>query len=184
MPSAADQAGSLPAGRTLDHAGVVALRWHHRPAFRAMGVTGGPSTVGHGEDFQGVAVGVVPLESPALVGARFVDSLSLVARVGVRRDAMVNSLAWRQVSGMSAAVSDAERSLSRCQRGPGLGAPCSANLDSGSDRPRPPRAGAGTSLRCVVRVVTYAEPVDTSSRQAIARPRQSLRYRAVGGEVP
>ena len=124
MPSAADQAGSLPAGRTLDHAGVVALRWHHRPAFRAMGVTGGPSTVGHGEDFQGVAVGVVPVESPALVGARFVDSLSLVARVGVRRDAMVNSLAWRQVSGMSAAVSGAERSLSRCQGGPGLGAPC------------------------------------------------------------
>ena len=54
-------------------------------------MAGGPATVGHGEGFQGVAIRVVPGKSAAVVGARFVDSLFLVARVGVRRVAVVDS---------------------------------------------------------------------------------------------
>ena len=48
-----------------------------------------PATVGHGEDLQGVAIRVVPVEPAAALGPGLVDALLLMARVGVRGDAVV-----------------------------------------------------------------------------------------------
>ena len=75
--------------RTFDHAGPVALAGV-TGRYRATGVAGRPSTLGHSEYFQGLPSGSSQ-ESPWPWSAPFVDSLFLVARVGVRLGAVVDS---------------------------------------------------------------------------------------------